>query len=238
MANNNDVVHPEFHGNFSSSRLNWLRAAVLGANDGIVSISGLVVGVASATTNKSVILTAGVAGIIAGAISMAAGEYVSVSSQSDSEKAQIEIEKYELKHFPELELKELEGIYERKGLSKKTAKQVAAELTKRDALNAHLNAELGIDPDDLTNPYHAAFASAAAFISGATIPILAILLPPENLRIPLTFIAVVFALIITGYLSARAGQAKARVAIQRVVLWGVVAMTVTYIIGRIFNVSA
>lgn len=237
MASDNDVVHPEFHGSFSSSRLNWLRAAVLGANDGIVSISGLVVGVASATTNKGVILTAGMAGIIAGAISMAAGEYVSVSSQSDSEKAQIEIEKYELKHFPEEELKELEGIYERKGLSKKTAMQVAKELSKKDALHAHLDAELGIDPNDLTNPYHAAFASAAAFVSGAIVPMLAILLPPESLRIPLTFIAVVFALTITGYLSARAGQAKARVAIKRVVLWGAVAMIVTYLIGRIFNVS-
>ncbi|MEX2014305.1 MAG: VIT family protein [Candidatus Saccharimonadales bacterium] len=233
----NKVVHPEFHKNYSSSRLNWLRAAVLGANDGIVSISGLVVGVASATTNLSVILTAGVAGIIAGAISMAAGEYVSVSSQSDSEKAQMDIEEYELENFPDEELKELEGIYEKKGLSKKTAKQVAKELTGHNALHAHLEVELGIDPDDLTNPYHAAFASAAAFISGAAIPLAAILLPPEHLRIPLTFAAVVFALTITGYLSARAGQAKARVAIQRVVLWGVIAMAVTFLIGKLFGAA-
>lgn len=237
MAKDNDVVHPEFHGNFSSSKLNWLRAAVLGANDGIVSISGLVVGVASATTNISVILTAGVAGIIAGAISMAAGEYVSVSSQSDSEKAQINMEKYELENFPNEELKELEGMYEKKGLSKKTAKQVAKELTGHDALQAHLEVELGIDPNDLTNPYHAAFASAVAFISGATIPLAAILLPPESLRIPLTFAAVIFALTVTGYLSARAGQAKARVAIKRVVLWGAVAMTVTFLIGKLFGIA-
>lgn len=236
MADNN-TVHPEFHGNFSSSRLNWLRAAVLGANDGIVSISGLVVGVASATTNISIIFTAGAAGIIAGAISMAAGEYVSVSSQSDSEKAQMVIEKYELENFPEEELIELAGIYEKKGLSKKTAKQVAQELTGHNALHAHLEAELGIDPNNFTNPYHAALASAAAFISGAIIPMAAILLPPEELRIPLTFVAVVFALIITGYLSARAGQAKARVAIERVVMWGVIAMAVTFLIGKIFNVA-
>ncbi len=236
MADNN-AVHPEFHKNFSSSKLNWLRAAVLGANDGIVSISGLVVGVASATTNKGLILTAGMAGIIAGAISMAAGEYVSVSSQSDSEKAQIEIEKYELKNFPDEELKELEGIYEKKGLSKKTAKQVAEELSKHDALHAHLDAELGIDPNELTNPYHAAFASAAAFISGAVVPMLAILLPPESMRIPLTFVAVIFALTVTGYLSARAGQAKARVAIKRVVLGGMIAMIVTFLIGKLFNVA-
>ncbi len=236
MAGNN-TPHPEFHKNFSSGKLNWLRAAVLGANDGIVSISGLVVGVASATTNKSVIITAGAAGIIAGAISMAAGEYVSVSSQSDSEKAQIDIEEYELKNFPEVELKELEGIYKRKGLSKKTAKQVARELTGHDALQAHLDAELNIDPDDLINPYHAAFASAAAFISGAAIPFAAILLPPESLRIPLTFAAVLLALTVTGYLSARAGQAKARIAIKRVVLWGAVAMTITFLIGKLFGIA-
>jgi VIT1/CCC1 family predicted Fe2+/Mn2+ transporter len=184
-----------------------------------------------------VILTAGVAGIIAGAISMAAGEYVSVSSQSDSEKAQINIEKYELENFPNEELKELEGMYEKKGLSKKTAKQVAKELTGHDALQAHLEVELGIDPNDLTNPYHAAFASAVAFISGATIPLAAILLPPESLRIPLTFTAVIFALTVTGYLSARAGQAKARVAIKRVVLWGAVAMTITFLIGKLFGIA-
>lgn len=231
------IVHPEFHKNFSSSKLNWLRAAVLGANDGIVSISGLVVGVASATTNKPIIITAGIAGIIAGALSMAAGEYVSVSSQSDSEKAQIEIEKYELANFPNEELKELEGIYEKKGLSQKTARQAAKELTKHDALQAHLETELGIDPSDLTNPYHAAFASAVAFISGASIPLAAILLPSESWRIPLTFVAVIFALTVTGYLSARVGQAKTLVAIRRIVLWGVIAMVATFLIGKLFGVA-
>jgi VIT1/CCC1 family predicted Fe2+/Mn2+ transporter len=237
MATDSDVIHPEFHKNYSSSKLNWLRAAVLGANDGIVSISGLVVGVASATTNKSVIITAGAAGIIAGALSMAAGEYVSVSSQSDSEKAQMAIEKYEIDNFPEEELKELEVIYQKKGLSKKTARQVAREFSSHNALHAHLEAELGIDPNGLTNPLHAAFASAVAFITGAAVPIIAILLPPESLRIPLTFISVIAALSITGYLSARAGQAKARVAILRVVFWGFIAMSATYLIGKLFGVA-
>lgn len=237
MAADNDVVHPEFHKNFSSSKLNWLRAAVLGANDGIVSISGLVVGVASATTNKSIIITAGVAGIIAGALSMAAGEYVSVSSQKDSEKAQIDIEKYEIKNFPGEELKELEGIYEKKGLSKKTARQAAKELTRHDALDAHLEAELKIDQHDLTNPFHAAIASAAAFITGASIPLVAILLPSESMRIPFTFVAVLLALSITGYLSARAGQAKARIAVRRVVIGGAIAMVATFLIGKLFGLA-
>lgn len=231
------TIHPEFHKNYSSSRLNWLRAAVLGANDGIVSISGLVIGVASATNDKTVIMTAGVAGIVAGALSMAVGEYVSVSSQRDSEKAQMDIERYELENFPDEELKELESIYKDKGLTDKTAKQVAKELTKHDALNAHLEAELKIDPNELTNPYHAAFASAVAFVSGAAIPLIVILLPSESLRIPLTFISVILALTITGYLSARVGQAKARVAIRRVVIGGAVAMVITFMIGKLFGVA-
>lgn len=232
------VVHPEFHKNSSGSRLNWLRAAVLGANDGIVSISGLVVGVASATTNRGVIFTAGIAGLIAGAISMAAGEYVSVSSQKDSEKAMLAMEEYELKHFPEQELQELENIYKGKGLSAKTARQVAKELTEHDPFRAHVEAELGINPDELTNPMHAAVASAAAFTVGAIIPLAAILLPPEPTRVWITFVSVLIALTITGYLSARAGRAKARRAILRVVIGGALAMAVTFLIGRIFGVSA
>ena len=237
MKSDKTAFQSEHHKNFSSAKLNWLRAAVLGANDGIVSISGLVVGVASATTNKPVIVAAGAAGIIAGALSMAVGEYVSVSSQSDSEKAQIDIEKYELKNFPEEELRELENIYQKKGLSKKTAKQAAKELTAHNALHAHLEAELKIDPHDLTSPMHAAIASATAFISGASIPLVTILLPPEDLRIPLTFAAVLLALSITGYLSARAGQAKARVAIARVVAGGAIAMAATFFIGKLFGIA-
>ncbi len=229
--------HPNFHSTNQSSRLNWLRAAVLGANDGIVSVAGLVVGVASATANKGIIATAGLAGLIAGAMSMAAGEYVSVSSQRDSEKALLALEKYELKHFPKEELAELENIYKNKGLSNKTAKQVAKELTRHDPFRAHVEAELGINPDELTNPWHAALASAAAFTVGATIPLVMILLPPESIRIWITFISVIFALMVTGYLSARAGRAKARKAMLRVVIGGALAMSITYLIGRIFGVS-
>lgn len=230
--------HPEFHkGGRQDAKLNWLRAAVLGANDGIVSIAGLVVGVASATENKSVIFTAGLAGVIAGALSMAAGEYVSVSSQRDSEKALLAKEKYELENFPEEELVELQGIYENKGLSAKTAKQVAKELTRHDPFKAHVEAELGINPESLTNPMHAAIASALSFVAGAAIPLIIILIPPEAARIWVTFLSVIFALTVTGYLSARVGGAKARVAIVRVITGGALAMLITYFIGKLFGVS-
>lgn len=227
----------EFHQTSQVTKLNWLRAAVLGANDGIVSIAGLVLGVAGATNSSTVILTAGIAGIIAGAISMAAGEYVSVSSSRDSEKALLEKERYELKTQPEQELKELAEIYKKKGLSKKTAMQVAKELTAHDPIAAHFDVELKIDPENLTNPWHAAFASAAAFLVGAVIPLIAILLPPQNLRIPIAFISVIFALIITGILSAKVGGASPIKATIRVVLGGVLAMAVTYSIGRFFSVN-
>src|SRR5690242_2320294 len=148
-------------------RLNWLRAGVLGANDGIVSTAGLVVGVAGATSQRGPILTAGVAGLVAGAVSMALGEYVSVSSQRDSEKSLLRKESWELSTYPEEELAELTALYQAKGLRPETARQVAAELTEHDALRAHLDAELNIDPDDLVNPLHAALASAVAFTVGA-----------------------------------------------------------------------
>ena len=232
-----DKKHPQFHKSHDTSKLNWLRAAVLGANDGIVSVAGLVVGVASATTNKGIIAAAGLAGIIAGAMSMAAGEYVSVSSQRDSEKALLAMEKYELKNFPKQELAELENIYKDKGLSDRTAKQVAKELTEHDPFSAHVEAELGINPNELTNPFHAAVASAAAFIVGALVPLAAILIPSENIRIQVAFVSVIFALTITGYLSARAGNAKARKAILRIVLGGAIAMSATYLIGKLFGVT-
>lgn len=230
-------THSEFHGGSHVSKLNWLRAGVLGANDGIVSIAGLVIGVAGATNNTSIILTAGVAGIIAGAISMAAGEYVSVSSSRDTEKALLEKERYELKHYPEQELEELAQIYVKKGLSKKTAHLVAQELTERDAFAAHVDAELGIDPDNLTNPWHAAFASAASFLLGAVIPLFAIIIPPASMRIPFASIAVVITLALTGVFSAKIGGARVVTAVTRVVAGGALAMTVTYGIGRLFNVS-
>lgn len=220
-----------------NAKLNWLRASVLGANDGIVSISGLVIGVASATDSLSVIITAGVAGVLAGALSMAAGEYVSVSTQRDTEKALLAKEKWELKHVPDEELEELICIYEQKGLSPKLAKQVAIELTKHDAFAAHVDVELKIDPKDLTNPWHAAFASALAFTAGSIIPMLAITLPPASIRIPITFISVIFALALTGYVSAKVGGSSPGKATLRVVAGGALAMIVTYGIGQLFDVS-
>ncbi len=218
-------------------KLNWLRAAVLGANDGIISISGLVVGIAGATNSNAIILATGVAGVVAGAISMAAGEYVSVSSQRDSEKALLDKETWELKHFPKEELQELIGLYEAKGMTRRTAEMVAQELTEHDAFAAHVDAELGIDPDDLTNPWHAAFASALSFLLGAVIPLAAIMLAPTSFRIPATFVAVLLALVLTGTISARVGGAHAGRATFRVVVGGALAMAVTFGIGRLFGVS-
>lgn len=220
-----------------NAKLNWLRAAVLGANDGIVSISGLVVGVAGATDSKSTILTAGVAGVLAGALSMAAGEFVSVSTQRDTEKAMLAKEKWELKHLPEEELEELICIYEQKGLSPATAKKVAEELTAHDAFAAHVDVELKLDPDDLTNPWHAAWASAIAFTAGSIIPMLAITIPPANIRVPVTFVSVIVALAITGTVSAKVGGSSVGKATVRVVFGGALAMIVTYAIGMIFHVT-
>ncbi|MDE2026631.1 MAG: VIT family protein [Patescibacteria group bacterium] len=220
-----------------TAKLNWLRAAVLGADDGIVSIAGLVVGVAGATNHQGVILAAGLAGIIAGSISMAAGEYISVSSSRDTEKVLLEKERYELAHFPEAELEELTCIYEKKGLSKETAMKVAKELSAKDAARAHFDAELGIDPDNLTDPWHAAFASAAAFTVGAIIPLIAILLPPISLKVPVTFFSVLVALFLTGILSAKISGASIMKSTVRVVLGGAFAMIVTYGIGRLFGIK-
>lgn len=233
----NNQAHIEPHVSKHESKLNWLRASVLGANDGIVSIAGLVVGVAGATSSIAIIFTAGLAGIIAGAISMAAGEYVSVSSSRDTERALLEKERWELKNFPKEELQELREIYEHKGLSKETAKIVAEELTAKDPVAAHFDAELKIDPNDLTNPWHAAFASALSFLAGAVIPLVAIILPPEPLRVPIAFIAVIVALMLTGTLSAKVGGASIPRAVFRVVSGGALAMIVTYAIGRMFGVS-
>jgi VIT1/CCC1 family predicted Fe2+/Mn2+ transporter len=230
-----DQTHLESHISNHAAKLNWLRASVLGANDGIVSIAGLVVGVAGATSSHAVIFTAGMAGIIAGAISMAAGEYVSVSSSRDTERALLDKEREKLKNFPDEELQELAEIYQHKGLSKQTAMLVAKELSEKDAYAAHIDAEFGIDPNNLTNPWHAAFASAASFLIGAMIPLIAILLPPDQIRVPVTFVAVVIALMITGTLSARAGGANPLPATVRVVIGGVLAMLVTYAVGNLFK---
>lgn len=220
-----------------ASRLNWLRAGILGANDGIVSIAALVVGVAAATSDIRTILIAGVAGIVAGSISMAAGEYVSVSSQRDSERALIARERQELIDQPDEELAELAEIYQSKGLSASTARLVAGELTAHDAISAHLEAELGIDERQLTNPWHAAFSSALAFLAGATLPMLAITLPPDGWRIPLAFGASLLALAITGWVGARLGNSPPLRPVFRVLAGGTFALLLTWGIGTVLGVS-
>jgi vacuolar iron transporter family protein len=227
----------EEHGAGLGNRLNWLRAGVLGANDGIVSVAALVVGVAGASTSVPAILTAGVAGLVGGAVSMALGEYVSVSSQRDSERALIALERRELEETPEEELAELAAMYRARGLSESTARQVAAELTAHDALAAHLEVELHIDQDDLVSPWQAALSSAVAFTVGALLPLLAILLPPPDWRVPVTFAAVLVALATTGTLAATLGRAPRLRAAVRLVVGGALALAATYAIGMLLNTT-
>ena len=229
-------THPaEPHVGAINTKLNWLRAGVLGANDGIVSVAGIVIGVAAATIDRGPIFAAGIAGLAAGALSMALGEYVSVSTQRDTEQALLAKERRELAEYPEEEFEELVGLYQAKGLSPTTARTVAQELTDHDAFAAHIDIELGIDPHELTNPWHAAISSAVAFTTGAVLPMLAILLPPPAARIPITFVAVLLALAITGWVSARLGGADPVRATQRVVIGGALAMVITYTIGRLMG---
>ena len=221
----------------SKAKLNWLRAGVLGANDGIVSMAGLVVGVAGATQSSTAILAAGIAGLVAGAFSMAVGEYVSVSTQRDAEKVFIEQESLEIANDPTGELEELAEIYEQKGLSKKTAQQVAVELTEKDALAAHLEAQFGLKEDDLTSAWQAAFASAISFTVGGLVPVLAIILPPASLRVPVTFVAVAAALLLTGSISAKLSEANAKRAMVRILVGGMLAMAATYTVGHLFGAT-
>ena len=215
------------------NRLNWLRAGVLGANDGIVSTAGIVMGVAGATSERTPVLVAGIAGLVAGALSMGAGEYVSVSTQKDSEKSMLALEAEELEKMPETELRELTKMYERKGLSRETAKKVAQELTDHDALAAHADIEFGIDADNLTNPWHAAFASTVAFTVGALLPLLVITLSPVTVRIWATVVTVAIALAVAGFVSARLGYSPWRKAVLRNVGGGLIAMGVTYAVGAL-----
>jgi VIT1/CCC1 family predicted Fe2+/Mn2+ transporter len=214
-----------------NNRLNWLRAAVLGANDGIVSTAGIVIGAVGATNDRNAIMIAGVAGLAAGAMSMAAGEYVSVSTQRDSELALLAKERRELLEEPDEELAELAGIYVDKGLPEDLALEVAKALTEHDALGAHAEAELGIDPDDISSPVHAAWASMLAFTIGALLPLLTITLGSDAIRVWLTVAAVVMALALTGWVSARLGYARPGRAVLRNMLGGLFAMAVTYAIG-------
>ncbi|WP_206535713.1 VIT family protein [Microbacterium sp. 4R-513] len=227
----------EAHTNSIGQRLNWLRAGVLGANDGIVSVASLVVGVAGATTDTPALLLAGIAGLVGGAISMALGEYVSVSSQRDSERALIAKERRELHEMPDEEFEELTQLYRDRGLTDETARQVATELTAHDALAAHLEVELHIDQDDLVNPWHAAISSAISFTLGALLPLLAILLPPPEWRVPVTFVAVLIALAVTGSVSARLGGAQRGRAVLRLVIGGALALAVTWVIGTLLGTA-
>ncbi len=218
-------------------RAGWLRAAVLGANDGIVSVSSLILGVAAATPEPQAILVAGVAGLVAGAMSMAAGEYISVSSQRDSERADIQREKRALAQTPEQELEELTEIYRNRGLSAGTAAAVARELTARDPLAAHVRDELGLSDAFAARPLQAALASGATFSTAAGVPVLAAILAPAAAIIPAVLVVSVIALAILGALGAWAGGAKMLPAVVRVVGWGAFAMAITAAVGWLFGVS-
>lgn len=218
-------------------RSNWLRAAVLGANDGIISISSLAIGIATASTSRDPILLAAIAGLVAGALSMAAGEYVSVSSQTDIEKADIERERQELAAMPEEELRVLAEIYERRGLKKETALQVAKELTEADALGTHVRDELGINEMSQANPIQAAFASGAAFTGGGLLPLLVTLFAPvKNMEYFLYGFTIV-SLVILGAISAKTGGSSVAKAIARIVIWGTIAMGLSAMAGYIFDVN-
>jgi VIT1/CCC1 family predicted Fe2+/Mn2+ transporter len=214
-------------------RLNWLRAGVLGANDGIVSTAGVIVGVAGATAERGAILVAGIAALVAGALSMGVGEYVSVSTQRDTEAALLDRERRELAEEPEMELAELAGFYREKGLDPDLAHEVAVQLTAHDALAAHAEVELQLDPESLTSPWHAAFASMGAFTVGALLPLLAALFSSPASHVPVIVLSVVLALALTGWLSARLGGMTPGRQIARNVGGGLLAMIVTYAIGTL-----
>lgn len=217
-------------------RSNWLRAAVLGANDGIISISSLAIGVAAASSTREPIVLATVAGLVAGALSMAAGEYVSVSSQTDTEKADIEREIKELEEMPEEELKILAQIYEKRGLKKETAMQVAIEFTEKDALGAHIRDELGINEISQANPIQAAISSGAAFTVGGVLPLLVILVAPvKNMEYWLYAFTIVF-LMVLGSIAAKTGGSSVKKAILRITIWGTIAMVLSALVGYIFGV--
>ncbi len=223
-----------YEGHFGQ-RANWLRASVLGANDGIISTSALLLGVAAADATRTAILTAGFAGLVAGAVSMSLGEYVSVSSQRDSEHSDIAKETWELTHQADHELEELTAIYTAKGLSPQLATEVAVQLTEHDALGTHLRDELGISRDQLARPLQAAWSSAAAFSIGAALPLIAAVVSSKSVRVPLIISVTVVALIALGYLGARAAGTAPRRPILRVVAGGALAMAATSLVGWLFG---
>ncbi|WP_246226999.1 VIT1/CCC1 transporter family protein [Propioniciclava coleopterorum] len=225
--------HAEEGGDSHAALLNKLRAAVLGANDGIISTAGLVMGVAGATTNSAALATAGIAGLVAGALSMAAGEYVSVSAQRDSERALLAKERHELATMPEEELDELAGLLRERGLSADVAHRAAEQMMAHDALGAHADLELGIDQHDLVSPWAAAVSSLFSFAVGALIPLLAMVLAPADVRVGVTVGSVLVALFLTGFASARVGGAPPARAIARNIVGGFLAMAVTFGIGTL-----
>jgi vacuolar iron transporter family protein len=226
-------LHREFH---RVDRVGWLRAAVLGANDGLISTASLVMGVASANFGTNAILLAGMAGLVGGALSMAAGEYVSVSSQADSEHADLARERAELATAPEAEQRELAGIYVQRGLSRELAERVAAEMTTHDALGAHARDELGITEATRARPVLAAFTSAVSFAAGSAVPLILAMLLPTAERATGIFIVTLFLLTLLGALGARLGGARILPASLRVFFWGAVAMGATALIGKLFGV--
>jgi VIT1/CCC1 family predicted Fe2+/Mn2+ transporter len=226
--------HLERH---ASGRIGWLRAAVLGANDGIVSTASLIVGVAASDASRSSVLVAGVAALFAGALSMASGEYVSVSSQADTERADLARERTELQQQPELELEELTRIYEARGVDRETARSVAMQMTAHDAVTAHARDELGLSEVHTAKPLQAAMASAAMFTAGALAPLVVVSVAPVSLLIPAVVLTSLACLALLGALGARAGGAPAGLAVLRVVFWGTLAMAVTAGVGRLFGTA-
>lgn len=227
-------THFERH---ATARIGWLRAAVLGANDGIVSTASLIVGVAASGAGREAVLIAGVASLVAGAMSMAAGEYVSVSSQADAERADLARERQELRDDPEFERAELASIYVKRGLTPDLARQVADQLTAKDALSAHARDELGITEAAAPRPVQAAFASAASFALGASLPVAAVAIAPSGVSGAVVVGAAIVALVVLGLLGAYAGRANSLRAVLRVVFWGVLAMAVTAGVGALFGVA-
>lgn len=218
-------------------RSGWLRAAILGANDGILSTASIVIGVAAASETREPIVLAGVAGLVAGALSMAAGEYVSVSSQSDLESADLKREQMELKEMPESELKELAMIYEERGLSKELSMQVAEELTAHDALGAHARDELGINEITQAKPFQAAAASGGAFIFGGVLPVIVAMFGDVDLMVYLQYVFTTVFLALLGSVAAKTGGSNIGRAVMRITFWGTIAMGVTALIGYLFGVN-
>ncbi len=221
-------IHPERH---YSSRNNWLRAGVLGANDGLISTASLLMGLVAGGTDGRTLVLSGIAALVAGAVSMSAGEYVSVSSQADTERADLAKERQELDRNPEVELRELTSIYESRGLDHALARQVAEALTRHDDLQAHARDEIGLSETIDTNPLQAAWASALAFICGAVLPVLVVVLLPVYVMLPALAISTLAGLAGLGWLSARLGGAPVGRAVARLVGWGVIALLATYLVG-------